>query len=120
MKVACARGCGFTLNITTEQIKEMAELGEDIVVAHEVCPTDADAPMKQYRVVTTVYEVQEGEDDDEDGRLAQMGDIVEASNFTMAVEPLGVALQAQWERIVGMAETIDDDADPQKESGNSA
>lgn len=111
------------LTISTEQIKEMAELGEDIVVSHEVCPTDDDAPMRQFRIVTEVYEKvtntkSTGEEVDQPIKLASMGDTVEASNFTMAVEQLGSALQGQWERIVGMASTIDDDADPQKEASD--
>lgn len=108
MKIACAKGCGQTLEVSMAALEEMASLG-DVVVQHEKCPTDEDLPQNIYKIVTEVFEVhpQKNMDDDVHEKLASMGDIVHGTSFTDAVERLGIALNSQWSRIVGMAPTID-------------
>lgn len=108
MKIACARGCGDTIEVTKKALREMIDLGQDIVVSHEVCPTEVPEDMRVFRIVTQVFEIiNPGLAGEEEEKVAQMGDSVEAVNFREAVEALGKALNAQWAQIVGMADTID-------------
>lgn len=107
MEVLCSKGCGYSVTVTAEALQEMIELGGTVTIAHEVCPNSEDAPKRSFRIVTHVYESFQNEPDRDDELLASMGDGVVAPTFHEAVEPLGVALQEQWTRIVGMTTTID-------------
>lgn len=111
MKIGCARGCGYTVDVSPEAMQEMVELGGEVVVSHEVCPNDPAAPQRTFRIVTKVYEET---DDDHNPVLASIGDTVRAGNFTEAVPALGKALQAQWVQIMGMSSTIDENDDEGK------
>jgi hypothetical protein len=102
MEVACAKGCGHNLTVDKDTLREMIELGQPMVVAHEVCPTDQPPEAQhEYRMKVTVY--RDGE------KVASMGDTKVGAKWDDVVVALGAELQAQWERIVGMGDLIDED-----------
>lgn len=112
LQVACSKGCGHIIEVTDEVLDEAKRLGAPINVSHEVCPTDERAPMRTFKIRVIVSELH-GVPSDEAGAergeesLASMGAMVDAGSFQLALPGLQAALNEQWDRVLGMAQTVD-------------
>lgn len=132
----CAKGCGGNIEVGDEEIEIANKEGVPLTAVHEVCPSTERFKQSQYRVVVEVYRTREVREDEEWDRLTGMqaddstemwvdarddntphrmvrekltsvGDNTEADDFASAIEPLGIALNKQWEKVINMASVID-------------
>lgn len=114
MLIGCAKGCGHSIEVTSEQVQEAITHGSNLIVEHEVCPTDPSAVQRRFKIVTQVFELKM-EDSGIDGvepvetpeLLSSIGKTVEAGSFKLALRPLADELTRQWAIVEGMADTID-------------
>lgn len=115
--VACARGCGHTIQVTTEQINEAQQHGSALVVQHDKCPTEPDAVQRRFKITTTIVELKTetltGQDEadvtvsDIEDPLSSIGSEVAAGSFKLALPALQKEMERQWRMVVNLADVID-------------
>lgn len=124
IRVGCARGCGHMIEITSEAMKEMVELGQGINISHDVCPGEVVDEKRKYHIVITLFEVHDGPTDVPDDpseqdyydigvpveeKIASFGAYAEGVNFQATYAELGKKLGEQWEKVGEQASFIDMD-----------
>lgn len=102
--IACARGCGETIEVTDEMLDEAREHNSPINVAHEVCPTEPSALERLFHVQFTVVEHMP---DGKEEPILSVGEQVEATSFKRALPMLQAALERQWGQVLSMADIVD-------------
>jgi hypothetical protein len=55
--IKCSKGCGEAINVTDEMLAEANKAGKALDVKHEVCPTEATATSRRFKITTTVVEL---------------------------------------------------------------
>ena len=57
----CSKGCGHSINVTDDMVKEAVAAGVALDVKHEVCPTEATAAPRRFKITTAVVELVPGD-----------------------------------------------------------
>lgn len=108
LRVQCNKGCGHSIDVTDEVLEEVKTSGSPLDVAHDICPTDEGAPMRRYKIVTSIERLVEGSNETWEV-LSRMGSEREAGSYKLVIPKLQEDLNEQWSRIVGMADIAEDD-----------
>ncbi|HMM95384.1 hypothetical protein [Phycicoccus sp.] len=114
MSVACAKGCGHTIEVDEQTINNAALLGTQLVFEHDVCPGDDPVPTaatsveRRFRLQLIAMEITGDEPDPTTDYVAELpgveivaglGEVFTGTNFAEVVNgPMTSWLSTSWQR----------------------
>ena len=106
IQIMCSKGCGSSISVDDETLKEATAAGQPLDASHEVCPRDA-TEYPEYRVLVTVYKTAPGAD--EPVVIATSGGTTKAHpTFVEAFDELSNQLNEKWLRVGQMRHVVEE------------